>query len=483
MGVAAGALGLASSGLLAAEIMLDVDQDAYAYAKETLTTEVDGEDEKTYYSVTAENNTSWDVVGKVGLNLLMEDLVTVEYEFRNMVFMAPLAVRALTAGGGFGTFTRRSGGDMGENSVLFTARATGDVIGDDVDLTLNLGTAVAVSPNAPMSVKMTVTLLGQLAGLVAPHVSSNAAAIMVAEALMEAPTPMDATASVAERFMKFVGVQSATLSASLGTFEASIDTTVGTALRDADDGSELQALMDVIMIAGIEEGDPASMFLIEGEFAFADKVTLSAASDCVGGVDLLQRDEDDIDIVTDTRVLKMVDHVAINGMHLCIHVPDPDEEDVMGVVIPVTQPYTVTATYVGLTNAAFPPGMSTHNLGEIMHDGTTIRIPYVTTYEGYNQRIVITNHGLEADYQIMFTSEDGVTATPGSDASGTLAADSTTILSLRKGDVVMIDGGTRTSAELVIDAKASNIEVAVTQVNIETGSTDTSYPPEMSPDN
>ena len=68
----------------------------------------------------------------------------------------------------------------------------------------------------------------------------------------------------------------------------------------------------------------------------------------------------------------------------------------------------------------------------IMRDGTTAHIPYLSTYEGYNHRITLSNRGSQdADYEFTFRPEEGVTAMPGMYAEGTLTAGETMILKQR----------------------------------------------------
>ena len=59
--------------------------------------------------------------------------------------------------------------------------------------------------------------------------------------------------------------------------------------------------------------------------------------------------------------------------------------------IPDTDAYTAMGSYKALTSAASGPTGVERMLGEINRDGTTAHIPYLTTYEGYNQRIVLSN--------------------------------------------------------------------------------------------
>ena len=78
--------------------------------------------------------------------------------------------------------------------------------------------------------------------------------------------------------------------------------------------------------------------------------------------------------------------------------------------------------------AGWPPNAGEHALGSITRDGTTVHIPYLTTFADYNQRIVVSNRGAnEADYWITFRPEDGVMATPGSSSCATRCPLSATI--------------------------------------------------------
>ena len=107
-----------------------------------------------------------------------------------------------------------------------------------------------------------------------------------------------------------------------------------------------------------------------------------------------------------------------------------------------------------------------------------MHIPYLTQFADYNQRIVIVNRGAEADYTFSFMTEDGVTATLGADAEGTLAANSTTYLSLLYGDLVTIEGThNRASATLIVESEPSYIDVVVSQTNANGGTDTVKYTP------
>ena len=162
---------------------------------------------------------------------------------------------------------------------------------------------------------------------------------------------------------------------------------------------------------------------------------------------MLQKEDD---MVLDELVEQLPSAFA-TAMYLCISVPTGDD----AVAIPATEPYMVTTEYAGRNtmDAGWPPNDGEHALGSITRDGTTVHIPYLTTWADYNQRIVVSNRGAnEADYWITFRPEEGVMATPGMYAMGTLDGNSTIVL--RAMDVVTLEGRTRTAATFVAEAKS-----------------------------
>ena len=130
-------------------------------------------------------------------------------------------------------------------------------------------------------------------------------------------------------------------------------------------------------------------------------------------------------------------------------------------------------TYVKNATAHFPPAnLAATTIGSIERNGTTVRLPFLTTFENYNNRIVIVNRGnVPADYELMFTTEDDVTATPGHMAEGTVPANATMVIKVA--DAVTLEGGTRTAATLAVVAPETLVDVATTIVNKMDQSTDT----------
>ena len=111
-------------------------------------------------------------------------------------------------------------------------------------------------------------------------------------------------------------------------------------------------------------------------------------------------------------------------------------------------------------------------IGSIKYDTTTIEVPYITTYDGYNQRIFIDNRGSTAAYySTTFTTESGVTAAAGASGTGTLPANTMSVVKVA--DLVTLTGGTRGSATMEIEAQSSSIFVTSQIVDLGTGVTDT----------
>jgi hypothetical protein len=112
------------------------------------------------------------------------------------------------------------------------------------------------------------------------------------------------------------------------------------------------------------------------------------------------------------------------------------------------------------------------SLGSVSYDTTSVEVPYVTTYDGYNQRIFIDNRGTTAAYySTTFTTENGVTAASGASGTGTLAAGEMT--TVKAADLVTFTGGTRGTATIEIEAQDTKLKVVTQIVDLGTGMTDT----------
>lgn len=125
-----------------------------------------------------------------------------------------------------------------------------------------------------------------------------------------------------------------------------------------------------------------------------------------------------------------------------------------GVEIPLTRASFTLDIGLGEGEAAF---------GQITYDAAVVDLPYITTYEGYRQRIFLVNHsGFDVDYTTTFTSEAALEGdyVAGDSATGTISAGQT--LKFNSTDLVELpEGGlTRVSARLYIDADPDDVSVA-----------------------
>ena len=150
---------------------------------------------------------------------------------------------------------------------------------------------------------------------------------------------------------------------------------------------------------------------------------------------------------------------------LCVELYSDDDAK----VVPSTSPYEITLNLKpSVADSLISLSDLTLTLGRIKRDGTTAHIPYLSTYEGYNHRITLSNRGSRpAAYEFTFRPEIGVMATPGMYAEGVLAGHETKIL--RAEDVVTLSGGKRTAATVTVVAPRGSIDVSTTLVNRATG--------------
>ena len=495
--VIAGVAMLGTAALLgtnAANALIDLDATTKStvatYAKETLVTAVTASDEADttkYYKVDG-GGSLLNVKGEVGVGGTVGSVLIVQYTFSGMVLTA-LSAPVLTINpsgdtcgdtvtGGQGA-TLREKGEAGDNRVSFILTRIASNQGLDALACLQLE-EIAVSTEMAGSVRMDVS---DNLPLPAKHDEDYPAAVRVeSDSLREIAEANNTLAAVAVGFKSFnLGTEDTPILnqvATLGSFEVAI---ADSAPLDAADATV--AVVADLYTAGTSTansvtdtvGDDSSV-TITGVFSFATKVTLDDSDDCndaSSNADLRLDETVDAEGETtrDTTALKPQTVPYFNANpNLCITVADLGS--VGAVAIPETAPYEGTIAYEGgTTDAVFPVSDQFFELGNVGRDGTTVRLPYLTTNERFNQRIYIVNRGGAAKYYMTFHGEgdDG-----GMDADGVLAKESTTILSLRDNDVVTIGPGrTSTAGTIVVEQQAKFIDVATSQINRELGTSDT----------
>ena len=451
---------------------------AETYAKETLKAKVD--DDSMYYVINGGTD-ELHVTAELGLagGGDGDDDLIIQVKLDGMVFTSDSLAGASLSVGNAADISESAGGDKGDTSATFAAKR-GSGNDKDTVVTLEIGD-LGIMSDGPGGITMTITNVQQrqlLTGILdnpGANVASYPGAIAVKSGLKESAVPKSPTALVSDGFKSF-GTRGGSasdprdLTETVGSFSIAMS---AAGLLMAGDGMEVDGVNDLIDV-GTEDADVAdgaSSVTFVGEFGFADMVWLDNGSACdeQSPTDLLKRDSEGM--LMDTAALKPQPPATVNAnMYLCIMVPESTDEE--PVRIPETGKYMAMTTYkAAVDGAAFPPRGGTHELGMIDRDGTTVRLPYLTTNKRFNQRIYIVSRATEAKYVMTFHGEGDEA---GMDSAGMLTGGETTILSLGDDDVVTIGPGrTSTSGTLVIEAQPQMIDVATSQINRELGTSDT----------
>ena len=480
----AGAAMLGTAALLGtnaanAQSNLDTDTGGVTYARETVLTtgslEV-GDAKAKHYLLGQDDAHLLMFEAMVGVGAGTSDRTLIEYELSGAVFAVALTNDSL----GMETATAPNvrligGGEEKGSTALFSI--TEDFNKTEV-ATLSARLAIGTGGSASIVMRARNVDLGAVLGMDSPSVMNDASysgAVKLKSALEETAEATDVTTTVTSGFKKFMGDTTEPIQVSLGSFMIASSEAADNIFKanSPTAGDQVSVITEIAL--GTTEAD-MSYVVFSGDFSFASEVAIynDAACSTGGGGDLRMMEGEGDDEV----ILETTDPVAVSAFQtaprfLCITVDQPTEEDADEIIIPETAAYMVMATYEDIASAAFGTEGETHNLGRIMRDGTTVRLPFLTTYSKYNQRLVIVNRGNAAMYTISFTPEEGVMAVPGSDAGGTLAANSTTVINLADGNLVTLSGKTRTAGTLIVESEPTMIDVATTLVNIETGTTDT----------
>ena len=162
--------------------------------------------------------------------------------------------------------------------------------------------------------------------------------------------------------------------------------------------------------------------------------------------------------------------IAANPWYLCVTIDNENEEEISAGNYFVDVNLTRARTDI---ERAFPPvGAAGIHVGVIRHDGTTVQIPFVTSYDGYTQRIVIVNRNkVDVSYALTFRAEGDGMIDGDNPHEGMAAGGQATVLKVA--DLVTLTGPTRASATLTVAATSGSIDVATTMVNKMDQSTDT----------
>lgn len=480
------------------------------FAQETLRsdrkiTATSGDRETVYYEAAAHTGSSNELDANVPIQIQLPAsttgaaVVTVALEHLVFTGLAPTLSVQTTAAPGVDianvVTSLVAGGGQGDRQARFQINVGGTAVPANSRLLVALG-RVGVDPDNDGSI--TITTNREISGVSIGESTTLPNAVKTAYALNVTSGATKQTASVEEMFQKFVatdasggmeedGVASDQLAANVGHLHIGIATTTSTFLNlfhnagrgDVSSGTVSEASHLVSESAIVFTGD-TSFLADEGEGDDAKKsVYVTAEKDCdpatssiVDDDGMLKASLDDFDGYTGTPGVTTGGsaRTATPG-YLCLKV---DGET----AIPGTDAYAATVTHTSAlgANAAFLPPSSTHTLGSIDRDGSTVRIAYLTTNQKYNQRLVVVNRtNGPVEYSMTFQTAAGTTATAGDAASGTLQP-GRTVLMVR--DIVEFattgrDTGGHGSAEMAVVAARNAIDAATVITNKDDGSTDT----------
>ena len=325
--------------------------------------------------------------------------------------------------------------------------------------------SVGVLPDVDGGVTMTV-FLGTLTEPSAKAANDSAVTIGPAFFQSELPVPTT-TAMVKYDYMAFAKPgRAGALVTTVGGFEVGVRVASegpGKTTRSASDSSPVTQLIHVINKKTLQLGG--------GDFSFAEKVSWQSSEACDNddAVNIKMADGTIMKVSTVGSALKK----SSKRVYLCIEVDGNME-------IPAVSEenrYTLMVSYEGVTSpglAKYPPKDKTFDLGYIHRDGVSVNIAYLTSYEGYNQRIIIVNRGEATEYELEFNPEATVTVTPAM-IEGMVPTGTTTLVlqDMVADGMIEIEGGTRTAASLTVHAQEKHIDITTVTVNRESRDTDT----------
>jgi hypothetical protein len=435
--------------------------DSLTYAKETLTdttaTTVDDSDDVKYYRIDRNHV----VAAPTDIGSVQDgDDYLVTFELDGMVFSVPSDGGTPPALTGVDNAPLILFGTDGSDTAIFQVNSAVPV---NTIFVLTAQFAIGADGEGSITrMDRNRTLEGLTERYQEVHPLSGA--IKALPALLEkvAPAKPNPTAKADQGFKKFAGEATR---APLGTVQIGVRgggdspqiAVPGMQYRHASSTTDVSMLEHISL--GLDDLD-------ENSATFAGNVGEFVKS--IGLADDVCSSSSDLRTMKDGKPTGEIDAQLVTAffdeMTLCVEV---DGET----AIPETEPYTVTTEYAGIADAAFPPEGKKHDLSPIDRDGTYFHIPYLTTHDSYNQRVVIVNRGAATTYEFVdMQAESGVTVSAGAMASGDLPTGQMVVKSTG-----IISGATRGSTTLTIVAPPSEISAAVQQVNTSTGGVDSVY--------
>ena len=393
----------------------------------------------------------YDTTNALGITIPNTVTRYVRYDLTNAVFsVAPVA------SGTNMTFAVVDGGTAGAGYAVFSLVAgVGTVPTRDISLVATTSLAVnpAVTSTDSVNIKYRAyeTLTGASSQGTALLTKAPALALVtfgsgITTAI--APTTLVNIADVNTDFKKFTAAAQSTTLANLGKANIAV-----TAAVDAVTGVTVSVANSLNL--------STTTATITGDFGIATQVYgMSANANCSSRTNLTVN-------AAKTAATALTGTALIAKPFFCLAVGATNT-----VAIPKGSFTVAIDNKTAATTVINQPADKTAVIGSVAHNGTTVELPYLSTFASYNQRVYMVNRGAgAATYSMVFQPEAGVTAVAGTGATGTIPAGGT--LSVKASDIVTLTGKTRVAATLNIVAASTNVSVATQQVNLSDKGTDT----------
>ncbi len=438
-----------------AESVVNLDSptpDAPRYARETLDsrlTTADNLDGSLLYNV-VDSGTNNDVQTVLGVGVPAGGRVFLRFQLDGGVLANGNNIR-LTVNGSDAGILLSAGGGISDNYVVYIVDAPAG-FADSATVLLELD-ALGISSSGPVSFSYSVyeTLTAAIFEQISLYSNTLATYITTVEGASPDIEFRENTADVAAGFTAFTSASVGRTRANIGT----LDFAENSASRSAATGNT------VILTQVVNEA--ASEVVLEGDFSFGSWY-LDDNEDCTSpDFDLNAA----IQSGDGTSLTTGIESFGSKGfIHLCVEV---DEE---GPEIQPDEYRAFSAPVPANVFALFDPVRVDGSLGLINRNGTEVKIPSLTTFSEYQQRLTLVNYrDVAVPYSISFITEEGVTATALEQAEGVIGPQEKLVLNT--GDIVSLEGGTRCAATLQARSQQGTLGLSTTQVNIADGSTDT----------
>ena len=296
--------------------------------------------------------------------------------------------------------------------------------------------------------------------------------------------PITHIASAISRFTSIAGAESAPApyEVALGGFNVTVKRDHLVAATGAPLGGADTSLEDLWMATGIRTARGAhgtTTFSAPGGWDFAAGFRFSSMANCAAGSGPDGSDPGPVEgngagimsspLSEEDPTDDVMGGIKEAAWYLCVTISNENDESIP------SGAYTVDVALAApaALNLAFPPmGRAGIHVGTIRHDGTTVQIPFVTSYDGYTQRIVIVNRNkVDVGYSLSFHVEGDGMIDGDNPHEGMAMAEQATVIKVA--DLVTLTDPTRAAATLTVAAKDGTIDVATTMVNKMDQSTDT----------